>query len=319
MNIAADYTTPLKLTGFTSMGDAAFSNNLGTFGGLAASNSNIGNTFTASLNTANYTTSGTSTIAISAAQLVDDSVLPGAGSNNNGGVTVTLVGNVGNATADASNSTSNFGTALTAIVPSGGSYANLESTVRSTTGSGGNRAVGTTATLLAGTNINAASQSVSMQWRTRTTGAEASFASDVLDVSGLSLDGLATGQTAPFVLQMSYDASRFGADEAMLAIDGRIDLLSLDLTSGLWRNAIDDNFGINEGEFHDAAWQSGDLTLGDWGVNTANHTVWAVLNHNSQFAVVPEPGTLGMLAVSAIGILWCIRRQRRCRNIGTHE
>ena len=32
--------------------------------------------------------------------------------------------------------------------------------------------------------------------------------------------------------------------------------------------------------------------LGDYGVNTANHTVWAVVNHNSEFAVVPEPGAL---------------------------
>ena len=42
-------------------------------------------------------------------------------------------------------------------------------------------------------------------------------------------------------------------------------------------------------KLHDAAWVSGDLTVGDWGVNTVNHTVWAVLNHDSEFAVVPEP------------------------------
>ena len=31
------------------------------------------------------------------------------------------------------------------------------------------------------------------------------------------------------------------------------------------------------------------MTLGDWGVNTANNTVWAVVNHNSEFAVIPSP------------------------------
>jgi hypothetical protein len=56
--------------------------------------------------------------------------------------------------------------------------------------------------------------------------------------------------------------------------------------------------------------QSGDIALGDWGVNTANHTVWAVVNHNSQFAVVPEPSTLVLLTAAALGLLsW---RRRAC-------
>ena len=35
-NTTADYTANLKLTGFSSSGDAAFSTNLATFGGLTA-------------------------------------------------------------------------------------------------------------------------------------------------------------------------------------------------------------------------------------------------------------------------------------------
>lgn len=56
------------------------------------------------------------------------------------------------------------------------------------------------------------------------------------------------------------------------------------------------------------------MTLGDWGVNTANHTVWAVIDHNSDFAVVPEPGTLALLAVAAIGLLAYAWRRRATRD-----
>jgi hypothetical protein len=63
--------------------------------------------------------------------------------------------------------------------------------------------------------------------------------------------------------------------------------------------------------YHLAAWQPGDLTLGDWGVNTASNTVWAVVDHNSDFAAVPEPGTLALLGVAwAIGLINYTRRMR---------
>ena len=100
-NTSAAYTANLKLTGFTASGDAALTTTSRPSADLPAGS---GNTFTASLNTGNYTTTGIKTVTMSASQLADDSSLPGAGSNNNGAITVTLQGNVGNATADASNS-----------------------------------------------------------------------------------------------------------------------------------------------------------------------------------------------------------------------
>ena len=124
---------------------------------------------------------------MSASQLVDDSALPGAGGNNNGALSVVLQGNVGNATADASNSVAAFGTALTASVAVGGSYAGLESTATATSGSGGASLVGSRATILTGA-ASSSSSTVSMAWRTRTN-AEATqggggLIGDVVDLTG---------------------------------------------------------------------------------------------------------------------------------------
>jgi hypothetical protein len=282
---SAAYTANLKLTGFSASGDPALTTNLSTFSGLAAGN---GETFTASLNTANNTTTGTKTVTMSASQLADDSGLPGAGGNNSGGLTVTLEANVGNATADASNSQTAFGTALTAPVARDASCANLESTVVATTGSGGSGKIGSRATILAGTNSSAGPQVVGMAWRTQTQAERKILVpiSDVVDLTGLALSGSA-GQTDAFVLEMTYDPELlpFGAgSQGQWAADGLIYLAYLDPATDRWMKAIDGDFGANLGSFRPGAWPAGDMTLGDWGVNTANGTVWAVVNHAGGFA-----------------------------------
>ena len=311
-NTTAAYTANLQLTGFSTSGDTALTTNLSAFRNLAASSS--GNTFTASLDTSSYTLTGTKTITMAASQLADDSNLPGSGNNNNGGMTITLEGNVGNATADKTNSRSSFGTALTALVGTNTSYANLESKAMATTGSGGYDLVGSTATILAGANSSGSLQTVSMQWRTQTLAERTSpvLISDVLRLGGMSLDG--TGQTSPFVLQMTYNPVLLpggAGNEGLWASNEWLYLGWLNPSDGQWENAIDGNFGTNVGIFRPGAWPSGDMTLGDWGVNTANDTVWAVLNHNSDFAVVPEPSTLVLLgvAIGLVGYAWRWRRQ----------
>ena len=98
-----------------------------------------------------------------------------------------------------------------------------------------------------------------------------------------------------------------------MAADGLIFLAWLDFGDGQWQNAVQGNIGSNLGGFRLGAWVRGDMTLGDWGVSTADHTVWAVLDHNSQFAVVPEPSTLALLAAAAMAVVGCRLSVVSCR------
>jgi hypothetical protein len=50
--------------------------------------------------------------------------------------------------------------------------------------------------------------------------------------------------------------------------------------------------------------------LGAYGVDTVNNTVWAVLNHNSEFTVVPEPSTYAMLLGGVFMMAVVVRRKR---------
>jgi hypothetical protein len=102
---------------------------------------------------------------------------------------------------------------------------------------------------------------------------------------------------------MTYNPSLLppgSGSQELMASEGAIYLGWLNPITNHWENAIDGNFGTNSSHFYLGAWPTGDMTLGDWGVNTANDTVWAVLNHNSDFAVVPEPSTLVLRIVCRI-------------------
>ena len=54
----------------------------------------------------------------------------------------------------------------------------------------------------------------------------------------------------------------------------------------------------------------GEMRLGDHGGSAVNNTVWAILDHNSDFAVVPEPSTYA-LVTGVITLLLVVSRRRR--------
>ncbi len=57
-------------------------------------------------------------------------------------------------------------------------------------------------------------------------------------------------------------------------------------------------------------WTSSFNTVGQYGVDTSAGTAWVVTDHNSQFVIVPEPGTLALAAAGLAGGIWYLRRRR---------
>jgi hypothetical protein len=49
-------------------------------------------------------------------------------------------------------------------------------------------------------------------------------------------------------------------------------------------------------------------TIGAYGYDLETHAAWAVLNHNSDFAVIPEPGTVTLLVLGSVALM--ARRRR---------
>ena len=118
---------------------------------------------------------------------------------------------------------------------------------------------------------------------------------------------------------MSYDSAALLGREAELAATGNLYLAWLDPAQG-WRNAALGNFGGANSfagmgpwtDFIDGANLAADL--GRWGVDPTQQYAWAVLNHNSEFAVmgVPEPASLLSL-VAALSTIACLPRRMRQR------
>jgi len=132
-------------------------------------------------------------------------------------------------------------------------------------------------------------------------GAGEMFRSEILSLSG-------TGAGNTFVLQMGYDATGLSLVE-----EEALTLGWFDPSSSAWVLAVDGNQSGSIGtEALLRAWQAGDA-LGTYGVDTVNKVAWAVLDHNSQFAViaVPEPGGMVLLgaALAAAAAAWRANRR----------
>jgi hypothetical protein len=153
----------------------------------------------------------------------------------------------------------------------------------------------TSASFLDGT---AGSQPISMSFKVSSEALnDANRVSDVLTVTGL--DGNL------FVLEMTYSES------GLLVPENDLFLAWLDELSGLWVNATAGNSSGTATFAGNVAYNAAlHSALGTYGVDTTTNTVWAVLDHNSDFAVVavPEPGVLGLALIGAGALL---RRRRR--------
>jgi len=163
----------------------------------------------------------------------------------------------------------------------------------------------TTADIVYGTNNQSLTVPVHMQWAARTTADTSIVFSDVLSLTGMATRS--NGYTDTFVLEMSYDWSLAGVGDG-----SQLFLGYYDPTKHGWENAVMGNDGGGlVGTHFTGAWtaDAAHETLGAWGVDTANHMVWAVIDHNSDFAVIPEPTSLGLLGLGALGLL--ARRGKR--------
>ncbi|MGD0283365.1 MAG: metallophosphoesterase, partial [Dissulfurispiraceae bacterium] len=92
---------------------------------------------------------------------------------------------------------------------------------------------------------------------------------------------LGSDQTDTFVLSMSFNPGSLTSSQLT---SGAFGIASVD-ANGNWTNTVNNNFGASGKSFVAGPWKSS-YALGTYGVDTSTNTAWAVVNHNSYFAVV---------------------------------
>ncbi len=110
--------------------------------------------------------------------------------------------------------------------------------------------------------------------------ATGSLRSDILTIWGMS--DIGASQTDTFTLSMSFDSS--GLSREQLA-RGECCIVVQD-ASGRWTNAVEANAGGSK-QFHAGPWDSS-CGLGAYGYDAATGALWAVVNHDGQFAVAEK-------------------------------
>ncbi len=170
--------------------------------------------------------------------------------------------------ATVSGNVAGYGVAQTASLAAGDSLAGLSSTT------GHN-----TATILSGSTSKTGT--LSETWRAKT-GNDTRVFGDVIDLNMSNLT------VSKYVLQMTYNETDLGGrSESSLTLGF--------LENGVWTKAAS---GTKYAEVYNPTTT---YQVGDWGIDTTNNTVWAVLNHNGDGGIITiadPPYTLGIAAAS---------------------
>ncbi len=146
----------------------------------------------------------------------------------------------------------------------------------------------TSATIVSGVNGSvwkdgsgrALTKEITTGWTARNESAEKeTLISDVLNIWGMT--DIGANHTDPFVLQISYDPTDITSDQLKSCFPA---LCTTD-AAGNWIIAVDANIGGPRINLDDhSAVAAGWDTLGMYGYDSSNHTVWAVINYNRAFA-----------------------------------
>lgn len=180
-----------------------------------------------------------------------------------------------------------------------GSYTNFAAITSNLPGGDPN----TTASILAGTVTTGGTLNASFSDTSSATN-DALRISDVLSFSGTGTD--------IFVLQIAVTGVTAG------------DYLAWLNGSNLWVNAVAGNVGSVGGTAllgHNGAYATSGASatadfLGSYGFDTAGGTVWAILDHNSDFSAIPEPSAYAAMASLSVVGFALYRRRRESGRVG---